>query len=84
MGVGGCVCVWWCNLGQVEICCDLHHPNLVQLLGYATKPRLLIVQELLLGNALDKQLYVEKWLPDAVQQLKVPQIHGARNNAIIS
>jgi hypothetical protein len=27
---------------------------------------------------------VEKWLPDAVQQLKVPQIHGARNNAIIS
>eukprot|EP01047_Picozoa_sp_COSAG01_P045942 COSAG01_NODE_4272_length_5193_cov_7.742638_4_plen_95_part_00 len=35
---------------EVEVCCDLNHPNLVALMGYATKPRLLIVQELLLGQ----------------------------------
>jgi hypothetical protein len=35
---------------EVEVCCDLNHPNLVCLMGYATKPRLLIVQELLLGQ----------------------------------
>eukprot|EP01047_Picozoa_sp_COSAG01_P114427 COSAG01_NODE_43103_length_433_cov_0.874251_1_plen_36_part_10 len=32
-------------VSEVEVCCGLCHPNLVQLLGYATSPRLLIVQE---------------------------------------
>ena len=46
------------------------HPNLVQMLGYATKPTLYIVQELLDGGSLDKQLYVEHWRPDEQQLLK--------------
>jgi hypothetical protein len=29
---------------EVEVCCDLNHPNLVRLMGYATNPRLIIVQ----------------------------------------
>ena len=56
---------------EVEVCCDLAHPNLVRLLGYATTPRLLIVQELMAGKALDKQLYVEKWVPTTAQVIKV-------------
>ena len=36
------------NFGQV--CCDLNHPNLVRLLGYADHPRLLLVHELLEGG----------------------------------
>jgi serine/threonine protein kinase len=56
---------------EVEVCCDLHHPNLVKLMGYATKPRLIIVQELLLGNSLDHQLYTECWKPNRLQTLKV-------------
>eukprot|EP01049_Picozoa_sp_SAG25_P000721 SAG25_NODE_26_length_21086_cov_21.643065_10_plen_104_part_00 len=32
-------------VSEVEICSDLAHPNLVRLLGYATQPQLLIVQE---------------------------------------
>jgi hypothetical protein len=34
---------------EVEICCDLNHPNLVRLLGYADKPKLIMLQELLRG-----------------------------------
>ena len=34
-------------VSEIEICCDLDHPNLVRLVGYATHPSLLIVQELL-------------------------------------
>jgi serine/threonine protein kinase len=40
-------------------------------MGYATKPILLIIQELLLGSSLDQQLYVEQWAPDAKQTLKI-------------
>jgi hypothetical protein len=36
------------------VCCDLNHPNLVCLMGYATKPQLLIVQELMLGQVRTK------------------------------
>ena len=48
---------------EVEICCDLNHPNLVRLLGYADRPQLMIMQELLRGGSMDKQLYVECWRP---------------------
>ena len=34
---------------EVEICCDLKHENLVRLLGYADKPKLIMLQELLRG-----------------------------------
>ena len=30
---------------EVEICCEIIHPNLVRLLGYADKPQLLMVQD---------------------------------------
>jgi serine/threonine protein kinase len=56
---------------EVEVCCDLNHPNLVQLMGYATSPCLLIAQELLQGQSLDMQLYVEMWQPDGLQVQKV-------------
>ena len=56
---------------EVEVACDLNHPNLVRLVGYATQPRLLIVQELLAGGSLDHQLYVEKWKPNREQVLKI-------------
>jgi serine/threonine protein kinase len=56
---------------EVEVCCDLNHPNLVQLMGYATSPCLLIAQELLQGQSLDMQLYVEMWQPDELQVKKV-------------
>ena len=58
-------------VNEVEICCDLAHPNLVRLMGFATEPELLVVQELLLGKALDTQLYVERWRPTESQRLKV-------------
>ena len=56
---------------EVEVCCEMVHPNLVRPLGYATKPRLYLLQELMLGSSLDKQLYVEQWEPTTKQQLKV-------------
>ena len=56
---------------EVEICVDLHHKNLVRLLGYATKPTLMIVQELLLGQSLDQQLYVQNWKPAPEQVIKM-------------
>ena len=49
----------------------MNHPNLVQLMGYASQPRLLIVQELLLGNSLDQQLYVELWRPTPREVRKI-------------
>eukprot|EP01043_Picozoa_sp_COSAG02_P021262 COSAG02_NODE_1076_length_14725_cov_10.610215_7_plen_1187_part_00 len=55
---------------EVEVCCDLNHPNLVRLLGYADRPKLMIMQELLQGNSMDRQLYVEKWRPTRAQVLK--------------
>ena len=56
---------------EVEICCDLAHPNLVTLLGYATQPDLMLMQELMQGNSIDQQLYNEKWKPTTAQILKV-------------
>ena len=55
---------------QVEVCCDLYHPNLVRLLGYADRPRLMIMQELLRGSSMDKLLYMERWVPTGAQVLK--------------
>lgn len=55
---------------EVDVGCELLHPNLVQMLGYATEPTLLIIQELLTGGSLDKQLYVEHWRPNKIQLLK--------------
>jgi hypothetical protein len=56
---------------EVEICADLNHPNLVRLLGYADQPNLVLVHELLRGNSVDAQLYVENWQPTHRQILKV-------------
>ena len=56
---------------EVEICCDLAHPNLVGLLGYATEPGLYMMQELMEGSSIDQQLYVERWKPARAQVLKV-------------
>lgn len=64
---------------EIEICCDLHHENLVALLGYSTRPpkggaeEWLIVQELLAGQSLDKQLYVNKWEPTERAVRKIAQ-----------
>ena len=55
---------------EVEVCCDINHPNLVRLLGYVDTPRLMIMQELLRGNSMDHQLYVEGWKPTQKQILK--------------
>ena len=55
---------------EVEVCCDLNHPNLVRLLGYADKPRLMIMQELLRGDSMDHQLYIEGWKPTPEQIVK--------------
>ena len=55
---------------EVDVGCELLHANLVQMLGYATVPSLFIVQELLTGGSLDKQLYVEHWRPSRLQTLK--------------
>ena len=56
---------------EVEICCDLAHPNLVAMLGYATEPGLYMMQEVMEGSSIDQQLYVERWKPTQVQVLKV-------------
>lgn len=58
-------------VAEVEICCDLSHPNLVRLMGFATQPTLLIMQELLRGDSLDKQLYIAGWKPDHGQTRKI-------------
>jgi serine/threonine protein kinase len=58
-------------VSEVEVCADLAHPNLVRLMGYSSKPRLLIVQEMMLGQSVDKQLYLERWRPSQLQVLKV-------------
>jgi len=47
------------------------HPNLVRLMGFSSKPRLLIIQELLRGQSVDKQLYIERWRPTPMQIFKV-------------
>ena len=52
-------------VAEVEVGCSLSHPNLVRVLGYATRPSLLIVQELQTGRSVDKQLYVESWVRGA-------------------
>eukprot|EP01043_Picozoa_sp_COSAG02_P016687 COSAG02_NODE_739_length_17830_cov_14.978174_11_plen_879_part_00 len=55
---------------EVDVGCELLHPNLVQMLGYATEPVLVIIQELMAGGSLDKQLYVEHWRPNVIQLYK--------------
>jgi len=69
---------------EVEVCCDLHHPNLARLLGYAEQPRLMMVQELLLF-AVDQALYIDMWKPTLEQVMKsaldvargMAYLHGA-------
>eukprot|EP01049_Picozoa_sp_SAG25_P003766 SAG25_NODE_223_length_11586_cov_9.792635_1_plen_895_part_00 len=56
---------------EVDICCELNHPNLVRLLGFATMPRLYIVQEFMAGSSLYNQLYIENWCPSIAQTRKV-------------
>eukprot|EP01045_Picozoa_sp_COSAG04_P055540 COSAG04_NODE_25428_length_307_cov_1.418269_1_plen_94_part_01 len=56
---------------EVEVCCDLAHPNLVALLGYATVPGLYLMQELMEGSSIDQQLYTERWRPTQNQVLKI-------------
>ena len=58
-------------MSEIEICCDLDHPNLVRLVGYAAHPSLLIVQELLSGGSLERQLYTEQWQPNQEQAVKI-------------
>ena len=57
-------------VAEVEVCCDLNHPNLVRLLGYADRPVPMMMQQLLFMS-LDKLLYVESWEPALDDQLKV-------------
>ena len=40
-------------------------------MGFSSKPRLLIVQELLRGQSVDKQLYIERWRPTPMQIFKI-------------
>ena len=68
---------------EVEICCDLAHPNLVSLLGYSTRApkgpeEWLIVQELMTGQSLDKQLYTERWQPNkaAIKKIAIDVAKG--------
>ena len=56
---------------EVELCVDLAHPNLVRLMGYATKPQLLLIQELMHGGSLEHQLYDEAWRPSPYEVMKV-------------
>jgi hypothetical protein len=58
-------------VAEVEVCCDVTHPNLVQLLGFATEPRLYLVQEFMAGSSVARQLHVEKWRPSVAQVRKV-------------
>ena len=69
----------------VAVVCAVVHPNLVRLMGYATKPRLYIVQELLRGQALDKQLYVERFRPSVVQimQMALGVAEGASSPTLL-
>jgi len=55
---------------EVDVCCELCHPNLVDTLGYATTGGLYIVQELLEGGSLDHWLWKEHWRPDESQMLQ--------------
>jgi serine/threonine protein kinase len=41
------------------------------MLGFATKPELLLMQELMEGSSIDQLLYTEKWKPTTPQILKV-------------
>lgn len=54
---------------EVELCCDLNHPNLARLLGYSEQPRLMMVQELLMFS-LDQLLYTHMWKPSLDEILK--------------
>ena len=56
-------------VAEVEVCCDLNHPNLARLLGYAEQPKLMLVQELL-QSSVDKALYTDMWRPTLEQLLK--------------
>ena len=56
---------------EVEVCCELAHPNLVKMLGYVTYPRLYMIQELMHGQAVDYQLYTEHWKPSPKQIIEV-------------
>jgi serine/threonine protein kinase len=58
-------------VAEVEICCDLVHPNVVKLIGYATEPHLMLVQELMRGGSIDNQLYQQGWRPSHAQVHKV-------------
>eukprot|EP01044_Picomonas_judraskeda_P011351 COSAG03_NODE_1537_length_3911_cov_1.417891_2_plen_845_part_00 len=55
---------------EVDVCCELCHPNLVDTLGYATTGGLYIVQELLEGGSLDHWLWEQHWRPDESQMLQ--------------
>jgi serine/threonine protein kinase len=44
--------------------------SILWLVRYATEPMLYIIQELLTGGSLDKQLYTERWRPDPIQLLQ--------------
>ena len=58
---------------EVQVCCSLRHPHLVEFLGFTTKDerssnlRLAIVLELLAGGALDTLLYKREWRPTTKQ-----------------
>jgi serine/threonine protein kinase len=54
---------------EVQIAAKAAHPNLVRLLGYATRPRLLLVQELMRGQSLDKQLYRPRVISMLIESL---------------
>ena len=55
---------------ECEVACDVYHTNIVRLLGYSTKPELVIVMEQL-HTAMDTQLYKEDWVPTLEQLLHV-------------
>ena len=57
---------------EVDVMCDLNHPNLARLLGYSEHPRLMMVQERL-HSSVDKALYVNSWKPTFEQVLKSAQ-----------
>jgi hypothetical protein len=71
-------------IDEIEVCCDLNHPNLARLVGYAERPTLMMVQELL-NNSVDHMLYISCWRPTTAQVLKaaldvskgMAYLHGA-------